>query len=373
MMKNADEFYKPTIKEVEGNFGITATGASGELILKMFVTSLHPNFPIISKNILSYFNLSFFINSINTALIIIKNNTAKIYKIFPLSMQMMPKRDIKYGTIVMKEDIFDIAKLEFKDSIYEVNIEDGDRIIYLFRENWKFGLYFDFTKKLKLEKLKEELGYYYKRLFYYDTYLFVENESYFDKMITDGWFPFIRLFGKYFDTIMQYYKDGGKHDFLITGLLSIFTKEKIESFTKYWWDKELFNNKRELIKAGINAFLQNNKDGFITCIHTLYPQIEGIMGTDYKNAKGKKPSFKELMRYIKQKAETKFDTASSVGFPTEFYDYLKKTVFENFNLETGEIDLSRHTALHGYAKADGFTKAKALQAILILDQIYFYL
>jgi hypothetical protein len=376
-MKDADEFYKPTTKEVEDFAGITAepiaAGTSGEIIQKMFVTSLHPNFPTIASNVLSYFDLSFFINSINTALIIIKNNTAKIYRKFPLSMQMISKRDIKYGTIVMRKDIFDIAKLEFKDSIYEISIEDGDKIIYLFRENWKFGLFFDFTKKLKAEELKEELAECHKKLLYFDIYSFIENQFYFSNMISDGWFPFIRLYTDDFETIIQYYKRGKKHDFLIEGLISKFDKEKIESFTKYWWDKELFNDKREIIEAGINAFLQNDKAGFITCIHTLYPQIEGIMGTDYKNVKGKKPSFKELVGYIKQKAEAKFDTASSVGFPAEFYKYLDLTVFQNFDLETGNIDLSRHTVVHGHAKADGFTKAKALQAILVLDQIYFYL
>ena len=119
--------------------------------------------------------------------------------------------------------------------------------------------------------------------------------------------------------------------------------------------------------------MQNDKNGFITCLHTLYPQIEGIIGFDYFGNYGKKPSFRELIDYIKQKAESKFKNVSSTGFPGEFYEYLEKTVFENFDLSTGQMDLSRHTTSHGYANADDFDKAKALQAILILVQIYFYL
>ena len=108
-------------------------------------------------------------------------------------------------------------------------------------------------------------------------------------------------------------------------------------------------------------------------LYTLYPQIEGIMGFDYFKIYGKKPSHKKLVEHIKQKAESKFNTVSSTGFTSEFYTYLNKTVFENFDLASGKIDLSRHTTSHGYANANDFNKAKALQAILILDQIYFYL
>lgn len=377
-MKDADEFYKPEIKQkvlIDGIAGETiAKGSTGKIIQKGFLTSVQTNFASIANNLTSIFYSYNSKDLVNSSLIIIKkDNTAKIYSKFPLSMLMRAKKDIKKGTLVNREDIFDIAKLEFKDSVYEINIEADDKIIFIFRMDWKFGIFFDFTKKIDSEKLKEELGYCYKRLFYYDLYAFVENENYFNDLRADGWFPFIRLIGRNFDTIMQYYKEDKKHDFQIDELISEFTKEKIESFTQYWWKKQLFKDKKEIIEAGINSFLQNDKNGFITCLHTLYPQIEGIMGFDYFNVNGKKPSFRELKDHIKQKAESKFNTVSSTGFPTEFYEYLKKTVFENFDLATGKVDLSRHTTSHGYANADDFNKAKALQAILILDQIYFYL
>jgi hypothetical protein len=48
-------------------------------------------------------------------------------------------------------------------------------------------------------------------------------------------------------------------------------------------------------------------------------------------------------------------------------------IFQNFDLSTGDIDLSKHTASHGYSSPDQYTKAKGLQAILVLDKLYFYL
>jgi len=377
-MKNTDKFYKPEIKQKVLVSGIVAEsvdkGATVKIIQKGFMTSLQSNFISTANNLLSLFYSSNLKDSINNSLILIKkDNSAKVYSKFPLSLMMRAKGDIKKGTLVTKEDVFDISKLEFKDSRYEIEIESDDKIIFLFRIDWKFGLFFDFTQKINVDNLKEELGYCYKRLFYYDLYAFVENESYFNDLRVDGWFPFIRLIGENFDNVMQYYKEGKNHDFQIDELISKFTKEKIESFTQYWWRKQLFKDKKEIIEAGINSFLQNDKNGFITCLHTLYPQIEGIMGFDYFSVNNRKPSFSELIDYIKQKSESKFNTVSSIGFPGEFYEYLKKTVFENFDIATGKIDLSRHTTSHGYANVDDFNKAKALQAILILDQIYFYL
>ncbi len=374
-MKDVDEFYKPQIKQNVLVDGVAAeTIASGEkvkIIQKGFASSLQPSFTLIANNLLPFFYPAQLTNSINKLLVIIKkDNRAKIYSDFPVSGLMRSKRDIKKEELVTEEDVADIDTLEFRDLEYEVNIEEADKIVFLFRIGWKFGLFFDFTKMLDLDTLKKELGYCYKRLFYHDLYSFVENKTYFDNLIADGWFPFIRLIGKNFNKIMQYYKEGKKHDFQIDDLISRYTKEKIESFTQYWWRKKLFEDKKKIIESAINNFLQRD---FIACLHVLYPQIEGIMGWDYFNVHSKKPSHSELLEYIKQKAETRFNTHSSTGFPNEFYKYLKETVFEHFDLPSGKLDLSRHTTSHGYANENDFNKAKALQAILILDQIYFYL
>ena len=376
-MRDADEFYKPEIKPNVQIDGVALESASSgskiNVIQTGFVTSIQDDLPINFDTLLGPFYPKT-LGSLNKALIIIKKEkTAKVYHNFPLALSANTRRDVVKGEDITEEDIFDIGKLEFRDNDYEVNIEKTDKIIFLFRIKWAFGLYFDFSGNIDVQKLKEDLGYQYKRLFYSELYHFIENKNYFETSIKDGWFPFIRLIGNSFNKVMTYYKEGKKHGFHIDGLIQIFTKEKIESFTKYWWKKSIFNDKKKVLEAGINSFLRNDDEGFINCISTLYPQIEGIMGSDYFKVHGSKPLFSELKNYIKQKGESKYNTLSSVAFPSEFYAYLDKTVFENFDLTTGNVDLSRHTVSHGYANANDFNKAKALQAILILDQIYFYL
>ena len=56
-----------------------------------------------------------------------------------------------------------------------------------------------------------------------------------------------------------------------------------------------------------------------------------------------------------------------------FSSYLVENIFKEFDPETGEVDLSRHSALHGVALGEDYKPERALQALLTLDQIYFYL
>ena len=79
------------------------------------------------------------------------------------------------------------------------------------------------------------------------------------------------------------------------------------------------------------------------------------------------------MNYIEQKAKNKFISMESLGFPDIFYKYLKEVLFKSFDLKKDEVDLSRHSTAHGVAKPEQFTKDRALQAILTLDQMYRYL
>jgi hypothetical protein len=53
--------------------------------------------------------------------------------------------------------------------------------------------------------------------------------------------------------------------------------------------------------------------------------------------------------------------------------YLDEIFFADFDLSDNKVTLSRHSSSHGVAKEDDFHKIKALQTILTLDQVYFYI
>jgi hypothetical protein len=290
---------------------------------------------------------------------------------------MMPKRTIDAGQLVRKDDIIDIISVKFPN----IEISKNDAIVFCMRFGWKFGLYFNFIanpnrykdKEMELDliQINYELGYIYRFLLFEKEYDLVKNNPLYPKMLSDGWFPFIELTGVDYEELSNLYLNQWLDQ--IDAFLKRFDKSRIDNMTKSWWAKKQFQDKRELIEAGISALLEGNNSGYINCINTLYPQIEGIMGYEFYKKYGKKPSFKELNLYIRSKAKNRFSSEGSLGFPEYFYEYLNKNIFQNFDLATGEIDLSRHSSVHGYAKPEDFTKAKAIQALLILNQIFFYL
>jgi hypothetical protein len=361
-------------------FSLTA-GRKGEKVkvaVKGLITSNEKLFFTVMRDIYGIFLQSVVrMEECNRFLILRhKNKSADIYvNDFERVLRCISKREVVPGQLVKKNDIADIVGLEFP----KIEISKTDAIIFGMRVGWKFGLYFNFSAnpnlargtELDLSQVSHELGYAYRFLLFEDEYELVRNSELYPKMLSDGWFPFIELIGADYQELSNLYS----HQWLdqIDDFLKRFDERRINNMTKSWWSKKQFQDKRKLIEAGISAFLQGSNSGYINCINTLYPQIEGIIGSEFFKEHGKRPSFKELKEYIRNRAQNRFSSEDSLGFPEYFYEYLDKDIFQEFDLSTGKIDLARHSLAHGYAKQEDFTKVKALQALLILNQIFFYL
>ncbi|APD49821.1 hypothetical protein [Francisella hispaniensis] len=357
--------------------GITISSAiKGErvkLSQRAFITSYEDGFDTIANQFCSLLSLSS--ASLNKCLVIIhEDNSADLYFNPPMTQIVNLKTATKKGDVITKKDIFDISEVFFKDSITDLTPQEVDKIIFIFREGFRFGIFYDFTKKNNIASLNKEIGNCYKKLHFYEQISFLREEECFDNITADGWFPFIALISSEFSEIIHLYqseKEASKRNYFLEELFAKkFDSNKILSLTNNWWQKEQFSAKKKFIEAGINCFLEGN---YISCLSTLYPIIEGIVGIDYFNQNGRKPKFKELVEYIQEKADIKYSCPNSLAYPREFYDYLNKVVFKNFNLETGDVDLSRHSVLHGYASEEDFNMTRSLQLILTLDQINFYL
>jgi hypothetical protein len=195
-------------------------------------------------------------------------------------------------------------------------------------------------------------------------------------MIKDGWFPFIELIGaEQYKNLSNSYRHKRFYEDTVEQLINKFDKERIDKIVNRWWDKEIFNSKKTILMAGINAFLKRDDEGYINCIKTLLPEIEGIIRMQYfaDTRKCKNISIKKLLGYIVDKGKQKFGSDYSLLFPIQFFDYLNDVIFAEFDLSRGDVKLSRHSSGHGVAKPDDYTKVKAFQMILILDQISFYI
>jgi hypothetical protein len=153
-----------------------------------------------------------------------------------------------------------------------------------------------------------------------------------------------------------------------------FTPERLNGIVARWWTKPAFKAKQDLLEAGIQAFNAGTRQGDIQCVKTLYSEIEGLIRAVYLEDTGKGSSVRvaDLLRHIVARGRAKSGSGQSLLLPTEFLTYLEEVLFAHFNVDRGDIDLSRNSSSHGVARSTDYTRARALQGILAVDQLCLY-
>lgn len=372
------KFFLPSVEDIAG-FSLENKTGGGliKVLTRTHIISDHSNFyryvEEISNSYFSKINISQ--NSVYQFVILIhKNLSADIYiNDFTYSIEICAKRDFKKGEVVRENDIADIRRLKFDN----ISVSETDKIICCFKVGWKFLLFFDLYREqpLDIERMYLDLGDLYRYLSFQYVYNTIEAEKEFEKFTNDGWFPFIELIGQELKNLIRSYKNNFQTDKESQKLLGRFTKDRLKKITNKWWGNSIYKEKQEILQTGINSFLRDDKEGNISCIKTLLPEIEGVIRIHYfqDTGKGKKVYIHELLDHLTEKGKEKTGANYSLYLPLPFLTYLKEIVFPQFNLEEDRVGLSRHTASHGVAKSEDYTRIKALQTILTLDQIYFYL
>lgn len=303
---------------------------------------------------------------------------------FSVHLEIKPKRDIKAGEAIVLGDIADIRKVKFPD----IEIKDTDKVVYCFKVGWRFGLFFDLmprlqppgitkpisVEKLDIEKMELSIGELRRYLTFYHVYKILESEKQFSEMMKDGWFPFVEIIAGEYKSLNETYQNKFDFENKIKNIINGFDDKRIKKMAEKWWKNQIFADKKIIIEAGINAYLQNTPEGFVNCIKNLWTETEGILRKVYfkETGKGDKVKSNDLVKFIIEKAKNKTNSDYSLLFPFPFLKYLQDVVFADFNIETGNVDMSRNSSSHGVANTNQYTKERALQLILILDQIYFY-
>lgn len=325
------------------------------------------------------------INSLHQFLIVIhKDLSADLYiNDFPVALEMKSKTDIEKGQLVGLGDIADIRRLRFSD----IGIDENDQVIYCFKVGWRFGLFFDLSagrtkpvgedlatqNTLQLEELETSLGRLYGYLSFYHVYKTLEAESQFKDMVNDGWFPFVEILATDFKYLSEAYANTFDLENKIVALTARFTNERIGQITGKWWQKQHFEGHRAQIQAGIDAFLQNTRAGNINCIKNLWSEMEGVLRAIYVADTGSnRMTQNDLITHIVDKATKESGAGYSLLMELPFLEYLRDVAFAKFDVESGDVPLSRNSSGHGVAGEEQYTRPRALQLILILDQIYFF-
>lgn len=307
----------------------------------------------------------------DTVLLVLKEgNTAELWlDTAAVSIRCQVKRSIAAGEVLFEQDIADVNGMAFPC----VNLEPTDKILCLFRQDWRFGLAFDFNPdgNLDVEAFTTALGTLYRELRYRHLYEAIGDADLFDKLVASGWFPFVEIITTEFKDLLHHCKAGFDLTEIEDKIIARFDEERIQNIFERWIAKPHFAAKSELLKEAVDAFLQKKS---VTVIKILLTEIEGVLNDAYRAAHGGQGAkLKELLAFAETSAEQRAGGANTLLFPAPFGRYLKAHTFAHFDPveQTGTAG-SRHAVGHGAATQESYTMARALQVILTLDQLAFY-
>lgn len=293
-----------------------------------------------------------------------KDNKAKIYiDNFPVSHRVLINTSKNKGQFIYKHEIDDIESVSFSDSINNINPIKGERLIFLFRYNFSFGLYFDLSGNLDPDKALKEIGELYSRLMFYNFY-WTCNEKNLQKLIKRGWFPFAGLSEGDCNYILE-----RLYRIPVTWLKQRFNEEWIYSISEKWFRKEVFNLKGKSIKEGLDSFIQKK---YIASCSTLIPIIEGLISESYKLDNNKNLGFKdkEILKYLKNK--TSLLNLNRLS-PLLFLGYLSNYVYKQGMRKKDLKRVNRHTHSHSRVSENEYTLETNVKIILTINQLYYYL
>lgn len=287
--------------------------------------------------------------------------------------EVRTKSDFTRGELVPLSDIIDVRQVTFPT----ITLKPTDQIVYCGKVAWKFVLYFDYHVEgtLSAEVVASDLARAYRQIHYDHLYSSVRDTPTFEALRNDGWFPFAEIVAAEYRELVAAYTDRFDFENRVKRVVDAFDAARLKRITNRWWSNPVFADKRTILDAGVAAFLTGGDGGYVQCIKTLITEPEGVLRLHYKAATGKGQGVK-TPELAKHAAATGLRTSrhpEAMTLPEEFRSYLEQVVFRNFNIDTGDVTPSRNTVGHGVAKPEHYTKARALQAILILDQLRFLL
>lgn len=286
-----------------------------------------------------------------------------------MTMEVLAKRTVQVGEAVYARDIGDIRRLKY----HALTLASSDKIVVCFKVGWKFGMFFDLAddRELDKDKMERDLATLYKRLRYQALYEALADEATVERMIEAGWFPFIEVIGGDFDPLIKAYQTEFNIEAKEKELVSMFSSERIEKIAERWWRNSSLTKHKTVLQAGLDAFKRSDP---ISSIKIIMTEIEGVLADIHLAEKGSTAKTKVLLEHAVEKGVKKADGEASLFFPLDFLEYLLKVAYPRFDPNTPETaGASRHTIGHGYAAGETYTQARALQVILTLDQIAFYL
>jgi hypothetical protein len=278
------------------------------------------------------------------------------------------KKGVQAGMAIFESDIADVTGMWFPC----IEVGPKDRLICLFREGWRFGLFFDFNPdgNFSINEAKRDLGTMHRQLKYAELYAALATEETLARIVQAGWFPFIEIMNSEFKSLRNSCAEGLPLHLDEAAIVNPFSDERLEQMHARWLAKGHFKAKEPILRSAIDSYKAKN---WVATLKIVLTEIEGILAEAYFNATGQRTGkLTTLLDYAVSVAVQHAGGKDTLFFPTEFARYLKEYVFANFDPASDAQSTSRHAVGHGRVRAEDYTQVRALQALLTLDQLAFY-
>ncbi|MGY1880694.1 hypothetical protein [Pseudomonas reactans] len=367
--------------QVEDIIGFSASaamvGQDVKVITRRGVTSDEPGFHRLAESVGSMIrawaaraNMAIDVSGFKNVLLVIRpDKTADLWlDTAAISMTCIVANSVEAGTAVFESDIADMIAMQFPC----IELGKQDKVLCLMREAWGFALAFDMNPEgqLDVDAFERELGRLHRQLKYRHLYGIVANSESLDRLIAQGWFPFVEILHKEFNGIFGLHEGGLDFTHLETEIVASFDQRRLEHMLSRWLARPHFAAKEALLREGVEAFVLGRP---ITAIKILVTEIEGILNVAYRANTGRAGKTKTLLAFAIESAEKRTGGPGTLFLTAEFSRYLLNYTFASYdpeNLTEGAV--SRHLVGHGDAGSASYTMIKALQVILTLDQLAFY-
>lgn len=286
----------------------------------------------------------------------------------PMMIEILAKKDIAAGDLVYQSGIADVRRIRLPG----IELKPDDGILFCFKVGWKFGLFFDLhhESSLDVEGMEKNLGNLYRLLSFEEAYAALGDPSLFSTLVQAGWFPFVELIGGDFERLAKAHNTNFNVKAEEDILLNKFNNERIDAIANRWWKRPGLSGRKTILQPALDAYKRKDP---VPCLKIILTEIEGIIQDSHIVDKGSGANIKELLMYASKKGLDKSGEASLL-FPKEFLAYLSDYTFAHFDPKNPKAGvMSRHSTGHGGATPEAYTQPRALQAILTLDQLAFYL
>jgi hypothetical protein len=297
-----------------------------------------------------------------------KTSTVYINEIPLQSIISLKKAGVNAGEIIYHDDIAEILRVKFG----EIEIPNDSGILFLFSVGWRKGLFFDFNPLVREDfssrgyDLEVLLGQYLSYLTFQD--LFKISEEVWENIINQKWFPFISLKKATIEKIVFYASEEWNLDNLIN-LVSDDLTSHLPMAVKRWEANALFKEHFPFFKLAVERYLEKD---YVSTGSILFPRIEGLLRTKHSTVNSSEKATQTNL--VNSLVNALPDEQKSYNFllPLKFQQYLSEVFFRNFDPNL-TVEISRNSVSHGVAPFSEFNLKSATIALLIVDQLYFYL